>query len=127
MIDMSDFVLPSSQWPDLLWEKFLKLSVAEYAFQGFLYLKVALNDNVRRKMFRNKKTAQSLSRAPLEDMRDEVLLGLEDGLVHEDDRANQGGDEQDDEHDAGAATGGLRFTFDLGRFMGCLGRGVIVF
>ena len=111
----------------MLWEKFLKLSVAEYAFQGFLYLKVALNDNVRRKMFRNKKTAQSLSRAPLEDMRDEVPLGLEDGLVHEDDRANQGGDEQDDEHDAGAATGGLRFTFDLGRFMGCLGRGVMVF
>lgn len=127
MIDMSDFVLPSSQWPDLLWEKFLKLSVAEYAFQGFLYLKVALKDNVRRKMFRNKKTAQSLSRAPLEDLRDGVPLGLEDGLVHEDNRADEGHDEEDHEHDAGAATGGLRFTFDLGRFMGCLGRGVMVF
>jgi len=28
------------------------------------------------------------------------ILGLEDGLVHEDDRANESRDEQDDEHDA---------------------------
>lgn len=48
MIDMSDFMLLSPQWPGLLWEKFLKLSVAEYAFQGFLYLKVALNNTLRR-------------------------------------------------------------------------------
>lgn len=49
MINMNDI---ASSWPKCsgtVWEKFLKLSVAEYAFQGFLYLKVALNDVVRRK------------------------------------------------------------------------------
>jgi hypothetical protein len=70
MIDMSEVVSPLPKCPVSVWEKFLKLSVAEYAFQGFLYLKVALNDNVRWKMFRNKKTAQSLSSAPLEAVRD---------------------------------------------------------